>query len=647
MSSSKHISFNKLKKQIIGLCDHFDSKHCKKTTNLKENLKTLLNMKKQMLTELNNDGLIINPKTIDNILEQLDSYKSLQIITKSDNNEIISNYVNRLENTDFNKFIYYPKSKIAQLHKILFSFIYKLLNHYTSELYINYDTDKYKILLQCYNHISSFNNKATEENILNSLNTLKTNILRILKTDKNIESITSIKGGKIFNYFESNENEIELTTDNIDKNCDDVLESLYSEFDKPDIYTHLLNEYKTQLTSHDSDTSPKSKKQRTTSQSLSKELVNTNVNAIFTINIIDKFAPASSTELEPKTYIQYLTLMYYLKFEKLLWYIIIQIINNKNNIEKFIKDQEEYLKSLEPYRKITIYTYTTTFYKLYNTWKTDKGVITNFKTIFSNDELYTNCNTLYESFVNSKTVFYYQIRIVLFNKIASIIGDYSKSDFDDQFPINYETPKLEDVISKLIDIYPSHSEEIYKLFPNNDLTIDDYNTILLLFGELLNEIIYNAPRITPGNEFTAFRGSNNNYIKNMAGLEKNGSYNNTRFSSYSVNPSLMEQIYYYFYNLEYKTVSQTRQDKFRRLYEISFTSDAILLFAAPVSKNPLEFEIISAENSIINIIDNNIINIYRYNKSDYDIYEDVYNFEEDNLLCKEDRQKINLLRIVS
>jgi hypothetical protein len=109
--------------------------------------------------------------------------------------------------------------------------------------------------------------------------------------------------------------------------------------------------------------------------------------------------------------------MYYLKFEKLLWYIIIQIINNKNNIEKFIKDQEEYLKSLEPYRKITIYTYTTTFYKLYNTWKTDKGVITNFKTIFSNDELYTNCNTLYESFVNSKTVFYYQIRIVLFNKI--------------------------------------------------------------------------------------------------------------------------------------------------------------------------------------------------------------------------------------
>jgi 5'-3' exonuclease len=29
------------------------------------------------------------------------------------------------------------------------------------------------------------------------------------------------------------------------------------------------------------------------------------------------------------------------------------------------------------------------------------------------------------------------------------------------------------------------------------------------------------------------------------------------------------------------------------------------------------------------------------------IYEDVYNFEEDNLLCKEDRQKINLLRIVS
>jgi len=411
-------------------------------------------------------------------------------------------------------------------------------------------------------------------------------------------------------------------------------------YDTPDIYTKILNDKRTQIEQKEGQTEePRQKRSRLDILPQEKEFVNTSVNSIFTINLIDKFANPGS-ELNPQTYIQYLTLMYYEKFQKLLWYIIIQIINNNDNIKKFIIKQEEYLKTLHQFQKITIYTYTTGFYKIYNIWKSDKNIITNFKEKFNNDPLFVNCDNLYQAFVKDQTVFHYQIRIVLFNKIKSIIDTYSKEDFDIDF--EYKNKSIEDIKRILIDKYPDFTDKINALFPNNDLKEDDYNTIFILYGELLNEIIYNAPRIKANEEFVAFRGSNNNYIKNQNNIESIGYYNNPRFSSYSINPSLIEEIVGYFYKLG------AGNDDNRRLYEMKFTSEAIILFVAPVSKNPLELEIISAENSLINISDNTIQKIYKYNNSEFSIEEDEEIFKMKNdLLCYESKLKMNLLRISS
>lgn len=594
-----------------------------------------INISNQKKREFYNSSNKLYIQSIDLILKNLQSDTSIEILSNKKNKELIKNYTNRIEDAELTTNIYYENTSSANSHKQIFLDIYKILKPYTTNLYLYYDTTAYEKLIECYKYISEFN---TNRN-LTSLKYAINSILCEKSKDSGVNT-KCIGGSKIFNYFKSNNDEIVITTDDIDRYCDEGPQDMLSMYDTPDIYTKILNDKRTQIEQKEGQTEePRQKRSRLDILPQEKEFVNTSVNSIFTINLIDKFANPGS-ELNPQTYIQYLTLMYYEKFQKLLWYIIIQIINNNDNIKKFIIKQEEYLKTLHQFQKITIYTYTTGFYKIYNIWKSDKNIITNFKEKFNNDPLFVNCDNLYQAFVKDQTVFHYQIRIVLFNKIKSIIDTYSKEDFDIDF--EYKNKSIEDVKRILINKYSDFTDKINALFPNNDLKEDDYNTIFILYGELLNEIIYNAPRIKANEEFVAFRGSNNNYIKNQNNIESIGYYNNPRFSSYSINPSLIEEIVGYFYKLG------AGNDDNRRLYEMKFTSEAIILFVAPVSKNPLELEIISAENSLINISDNTIQKIYKYNNSEFSIEEDEEIFKMRNdLLCYKSKLKMNLLRISS
>lgn len=642
-------NYNILYNAIVGGTSSTESESIKITNKTQiEILKDILQKKKKLYKRSNK----IYIETIDLFLKTLKSDTSIEILSNTKNKTLVENYINRIENDTLTTNIYYDNIRKANLHKQLFSDIYINLSSYTTNLYLNYDTNAYEKLIKCYKCISDFNKNHDLELFKRNINSiLKKSILvdksSELETSSKLETLsqkyTQIGGSnKIFNYFQSNDDEIVITTDNIDDYCDKGNQEMMTEFDKLDIYTKILNDKRTEIETEQKQEEPREKRKKVEALPQEKEFVNTNVNSIFTINLIDKFANPGSNS-NPQTYIQYLTLMYYEKFQKLLWYIIIQIINNNDNIKKFIIKQEKYLKTLHQFQKITIYTYTTGFYKIYNIWKSDKNIITNFKHTFNNDPLFVNCDNLYQAFVKDQTVFHYQIRIVLFNKIKSVISDYSKEDFDEDF--EYKNKSIEHIKKILIDKYPNFMSEINALFPNNDLTINDYNTIFMLYGELLNEIIYNAPRINANEEFVAFRGSNNNYIKNQDNTESIGYYNNPRFSSYSINPSLIEEIVGYFYKLGHGNNDN------RRLYEMKFTSEAIILFVAPVSKNPLELEIISAENSLINISDNTIKKIYKYNNSQFTIEEDEEIFKDKtDLLCYNDEDfklKMNLLRISS
>jgi len=628
----------------------------------------------------------------------------LFIITKEDNNTLKSNYIKRIrQDIKYAKFTYYADAKISKLHKKIFSKLYtQVLNRYTGDIYSSYNTTTYSTLIKYYKYIITFNNDLNEHNCVSLLKSLSSLLKSSSLKSSSLKSLSSKivkKGGnKIFNYFKSNTDEIVITPSEITEQCENF-ESNAMFGDEPDIYTHILDKYTAALTINDTDTdteanedanrrrktglhvsspssaSINSRKRRAIK--LTKEFFLMNANSIFTVNKINITSIPGDTSLQPVNYIQYLTVMYYLKFEKLLWYVTTQLMNYKENIKEFITNQQNYIQSLQPFHKITIYTYTTGFYKIYNIWKTDKSIIHNFRTKFSSDPLYTGCNNLYESFVRAKNVFYYQIRIVLFNKIASVIPGYTKDNFDADFPINHENISLASIKSK---IGSSYQTQLDLIFPNNNLKDEDYDNIFILYGGLLNEIIYNAPRIERGKEFIAFRGSNNNYIKNASNNESKGSYNNTRFSSYSINPSSLEGIIYYFYNLPVTdhnpvpnpSVSQMPMDddddddayysfnpyrppdtpedaqkEYRRLYEVLFTSEAIILFVAPVSQNPYELEILSAENSIVNIQDDDIIKINRYNKDRYDIEEAAEIFKTANTLCSPERLETNLKRIYS
>lgn len=310
-------------------------------------------------------------------------------------------------------------------------------------------------------------------------------------------------------------------------------------------------------------------------------------------------------------------------------------IDTKDNFLELIERQKEYIKKLTITKKRIVQDYTKySCFRLYNQYKsssdTDTSWFTNEDNFNFGDSYYATIYLLYklkknkdihDNFIKKIEEYYRNIKK---NNIS--IRDYiSDEDIEKFIDIQYILWLFNDRVDPDSPFY----------LKDIGFDIDEWKEILNTFINNINYIIKNAPQTT--DEIHCYRGSSLHYIKDDKQTElrtffqdlikkqsnsitfktrKIDFFKSLRLSSYS----LVFDVSFHYYNK-----SDTKN---KCMYKVTIHKNCSVLYVAPLSFDPTEFELISPTNSVF------IYNVNKTNKPDksynnikrqYGIYSDEKN----------------------